>query len=302
MRRSVTQIAVVLVSTLLLAKTLPAFAVESAASPALGISITPDRINFEVGEWVHCGFEITNLSAEAILLPEFHLRGKISREEEDQQLVKAQVLRVRLSHDNTLVVMNPWWEKPPEHPGEYSVVALQPGQAVRKRFCLIGYGVSLFTVTNPGLYTVSIALDTRGLMDTRIPKGIWSSAPTTFLLAPYPAFRARKLEESAAAYAEARVGFYLWRRVQRQGAWDWNNHSILCTEGSGAALIQFLDSQEPGMAHEARALLEMIHHPEDGREHPPTPTTKEGWKDWWKETGSKLSARELIRNIASRIQ
>src|SRR5664279_1841893 len=152
MRRSLTRIAVVLVSTLLLAKTVPAFGAEFAASPVLAISITPDRTNFEVGEFLSCAFEITNLSSEAILLPEFHLQGKVTREEEDQQYVKAQILRVHLRHDNNPVVMNHWWEKPPEQLGDYSLVALQPGHGVRKRFCLIGYQISLFTVTNPGVY------------------------------------------------------------------------------------------------------------------------------------------------------
>jgi hypothetical protein len=288
------------VSSLLLAQTLLSFGAEPAKPPPLGISIIPTETRFEVGQRAACAFEITNLTSETIALPAF---DPVPRKLEDAAAagyIKAQILKIHVWQGTRTFEMNPEWQTPNEQPPKYGVVLVQPGQAIRESVSLTRNGhPSFFTLTNPGLYSVSVTLDTQGCKDERIPKGIWTSAPATLRIVPYPDFRARQRGESPEAYAQARAAFYLGRIVQPQGEYFANVWSVLGTEGAGAALIDLMDSREPGIARGAADLLGQIHHREGAPGAQPTPASKADWLRWWQETGSKLAARDLFSNFDS---
>jgi hypothetical protein len=302
MKKRLTQIAVISISNLLLAKTLTSLGAESAKPPALGIAITPTQTSFDVGQRANCAFEITNLTSEAIALPAFDSPGKVE-DAGATSYVKAQILKIHVRQGTNTYAMNPGWQTPPAQPAKYRLVPLPPGHTIREYFSVTGTRYPpFFTLTNPGLYSVSITLDTQGFKDERIPKGIWTSAPATFRIVPYPDFRARQSGESAEAYAQARVAFYLGRIVQHQGEYFRNVGSVLDTEGSGAALIELMDSKEPGIGGEALGLLGQIHHRLGALGPQQTPASKADWMRWWEETGANLSARVLFSNFDSHFQ
>jgi hypothetical protein len=291
-------------SSLLLVNALPCLGAQPGGPSGVGISIAPTKASFDMGERATFVLEITNMTAGAVVLPVFDAAGKVE-DEKILRYLKAHLLEIEVRHGTNVLAMNTGWDRSamPAEGMKYHSVSLEARTAIRDNFSLTrNWHPSFFTITNPGEYTASVTFDTRSCREEGILKGVWNSPPATFRIVPFPEFRPRAQNESPEDYAQARANFYLKRIVQHQGEYFANVGSILRAEASGAALIGLMDSPERDVAVEALSLLRQIHHRLGAAGPQSTPASKADWMTWWKETGSRIPAQELLANFDSHFQ
>ena len=277
---------------------------EPESNSLLGITVTPSKSEFEVGERASCGFEITNLTSEAIALPGFRFPNlKQEAAEVAFFYVKEQILEIAVRQGTNTVAMQPGWQNTSKQAGQYPTEFLEPAHTIRGSLSLTqNWPPSFFALTNPGIYSVGITLDTRACKDARIPKGVYVSPRAAFGIVPVAEFRAKRPDESLEAYVQARVTFYLKRITQHKGEGFPNVRNIVRTEGAVAALIEVIGSPDKDTADRSLELLNQLHHALGRPNPPPMPESVADWRTWLKETGSRLTPNELWANFDSHYQ
>ena len=288
-------------SGLLLAKTQSCPGAEPAGPFGPVISIAPTKTSFDVGERATFRFEITNIASHTVVLPGFKAARKIE-DEKVLRYLQARLLRIEVRQGTNVLAMNSGWDSSDARADAagYQPFPLEAGTAIQDSFSLTRNTYpAFFTITNPGEYTARVTLDTRSCKQESILKGVWNSPPAKFRVVPFPEFRTQAANESPEVYAQARITFYLKRIVQHQGEYFANVGSVLRTQGSGAVLIELMDSREGDPAVEALTLLRQIHHRLGAAGPLAMPTSKADWMAWWKETGSKIPGQELFANFDS---
>ncbi|MHC5056499.1 MAG: hypothetical protein ACYTKD_17520 [Planctomycetota bacterium] len=275
---------------------------DSDESP-LHISVRTGRPGYEVDQRTDHTLIVANESPKVLALPSFRFMNVKGMDPEFAFYVKEQILRIQVRRGSEVFPINEGWLVPPETPGQFPTVDLAPGETMRVPFSLTRqWYPSFYSLTAPGTYTVSVALDTTRSDNPRLLKGRFVSRPATFRIIPVGEFRARKAGESQQVYARARVAFYLERIAGHDGEHFPNVISILKTEGGVPALIEALDPGDDESARLARSILGQIHHPLGTPDPPAPPTSQDEWMKWWQTEGKRLPSRQLWGNFDSHYQ
>ncbi|MBI5393966.1 MAG: hypothetical protein HZA91_01580 [Verrucomicrobia bacterium] len=273
---------------------------ETNDSP-LSISVKAAKSDFEVGERTWHAVVVSNRSAQVVAIPSF---GFLNIKQEDPYAsfyVRQKILRLEVKCGGKIIPMGSGWSRSSTEAPDFPTVELRPGETAGVGFSLTRRWFPCFyTLTNAGLYTLTVALDTTAVRNDKMVKGVFTSPPTEFRIIPWPTFREQRLDESCDDYAEEKATFYLKRIVSYKGEFYPNVDAILRTQGSVPALIRILASSDKELAGQARSLLGGIHYP-SGRPppHPPRPSSIEQWKEWWQTTGVKMSVKEFWSNFDS---
>jgi len=286
--------------TLFAAQGLVCGGTELEADSLLGVAVAPGKAEFEVGERGFCSFAITNRTSHPMALPSFRFLNLKQEDAEVAFYVKRRILKIDVWQGTNAVAMKPGWQNAPEESSQYPTSWLQPTQTVGSGFSLTrNWYPSFFALTNPGLYTVSLTLDTTTCKDVQIPKGVYVSRRAAFQIVPVAEFRARHPDELLGSYTQAKTTFYLKRIINHTGEYFPNVSQIVRCEGALAALIELTGSLDKEVATHSLALLGALHHAL-GRPSPPAvPGSVEEWQTWLEETGSKLTPQELWVNFDS---
>ena len=271
----------------------------------IGITLKPVKGEFEVGESAGFDFGITNLTSQAVTLPSFHFVNIMMEDANVIFYVREGMLKISVWQGTNKVPMNTNWLNLPVQNEPYPTVILKPTDTIHQTFTITGGLVPnrFFTLTNPGLYTVSITMDTTTCKDNKIPKGVFVSPGAKFRIVSLPIFRAKRSDESPEIYAQAKVTFYLKRISQNTGEYFYNVSEIARSNEAVAALTELLGSPDKEVAGQSSVLLAQFYEPLDGRtNHPPLPKAVEEWRTWAKETGSRLTPGQLFGNFDSHFQ
>ena len=180
---------------------------------------------------------------------------------------------------------------------------LRAGDVAKVHFPLSWpYFPKFLSIDQSGTYTVDIAIDTTKTDDAHLWKGR-ISASSTFVVTKVPAFRAKQEAETDAAYASARIDFYLARITGEKGQYSGNVVEILKTPEGIPALISALGSEDKTKLQRAEHILQWSYcSADDKKKRELVPHSKEGWMRWWTSTGSKMSLAELWGNFDSHWQ
>jgi len=271
--------------------------------PLVNISINVGKSQFEVYEETDHTLVISNQSSEVLSLP--NLPEVLNATKGNPEIARyLQFLRMQVTIGTNVIPIHQRWLTVPDRAKEIQTVELRPGECMSEHFSLTGgCNPSFYSLTNPGVYAVSVTLDTTKATSPKILKGVFVSAPTEFEIIPVPTFRAKKAEETKADYARERVVFYLKRIRGNTGVYFSNVYNIVKTDDGVPALIELMEVGDPGVRSEAESLLKQIHHPEDGHsEHPALPTSRQAWHEWWQKAGCKLSTADVWHNFDSHYQ
>jgi len=269
----------------------------------LSISIRTGRPEVEVGQRTDHTLVIRNQSSQVVTLPSFRFLNAKQEDPEIAFYLKEQILRMQVRHGTDAVPIHKDWLVPPEKSRQFPTVDLQPGQTILEPFSLTRrWYPSLYSLTTPGVYTVTVTLDTTGVSSNKILKGKFTSQPAKFEIIPVGTFREKKPNEPQHDYAELRVAFYLTRIAKHEGEYFPNVWNVLETKEGVSVLIEALDSEDDERARPARGLLAQVHH-YCGRANPPAlPNSKNEWMEWWKREGKRLSAKKLWSHFDSHYQ
>lgn len=274
-----------------------------AGDPAFGVTVAPAKSEFEVGESMGCRYDITNLSDDDVAFPAPFFRTKNPGALKTEFYLQEKILRFDIQEGTNSLVMNSGWLLTSAPGRSYPTVMLHPSDVISEYIYFMRYRASsMFTLTNPGNYTVGATLDTRACKDPQIPKGVYASPRVSFKIVPCPEFRLTVPSESPEAFANARISFYFDRLKQNKGESNHNVYKIFCTEGVVGILVELTESTDKATANRARSLLSQIHHREGIPNPPSVPQSLEVWRMWSKETGSKLTKEELLANFDSYYQ
>ena len=117
---------------------------------------------------------------------------------------------MQVRHGTDTVPIHKDWLAPPEKSRQFPTVELQPGDTILEPFSLTRrWNPSFYSLTSPGVYTLTVTLDTTGVSNNKILKGRFTSQPAKFKIIPVGTFREKKPNESQHDYAEVKVAFAL---------------------------------------------------------------------------------------------
>lgn len=268
--------------------------------PRVGIvfSVTP---KIEIGSVLFGELTITNWSSESVKVPNFHFLNLWQENAEAAFYVKQQVLKIDVKQDGKPVFINAEWQAPLEKAVQFPLFELLPGGYLPSILVLNSKrSAAFYSLTNPGIYTVTITLNTtKGDVDGLL-KGVFVSAPVTVEIVPVPTFRPQQADESPKDYTQAKVEFYLKRIATRQGDRFKNMSDLLRTDNAIPAVINELDSHDKSVAGAAKDLLLEGYIPNF---YSPIsrykPVSKTEWMEWWNAKGKNMAPQELWRYLES---
>lgn len=274
-----------------------------AEQPPVIISTRTEKPEYEVGQRTSHAFTITNRNSAPVTLPSFKFLNIKQEDPEIAFYVQQHVLEIQVMRGKDPVAVNKDWQAPAKEARPFPTVEIPPGQSISAGFSLTrSWYPSFFSLTEPGEYNVTVTLDTTRLVNEKILKGRFSSAPVTFRILPVATFQEKRAGETQVDYSKAKVAFYLDRITQHTGEYFPNVSNLLQTPEAIAALIETLDSKDAAQAREAGVLLGHIHH-RCGTSHPPVlPESKDAWRKWWETEGAKLPVSILWSNFDSYYQ
>ncbi|MGD0900489.1 MAG: hypothetical protein ABR915_21870 [Thermoguttaceae bacterium] len=269
----------------------------SAEEPPLTLRVESTRAQWEVNERTGHVLKITNQSSRPVTLPSFRFLNVKQEDPEVGFYIQEHVLQMQVVRGTAPVQINEGWQRHPEKPRQFPTVELQPKETLSVAFSLTP---GFYSLTEPGEYALTVILNTMQTQSDKILKGRFESPPARFRIVPVASFRAQGPDESPDDYAKACVAFYLHRIEERKGEYFPNVAKMLSARNAVPALIETLDSKDNRLADGAEAILGEIHHRLDTKEKPPPlPRSKADWLQWWKNEGTKLSAKELWSNFDS---
>lgn len=275
----------------------------SSDESPLNISIRTGRPEFEVNQRTDHTLIIKNQSSQVVTLPSFRFLNIKQEDPEIAFYLKEQILRMQVRRGTDTVPIHKDWLIPPEKSRQFPTVDLQPGETILEPFSLTRRRYpSFYSLTTPGVYSITVTLDTTRVSNSKILKGKFTSQPAKFEIIPVGTFREKKPNELQDDYTEVKVAFYLRRIAKHDGEYFPNVWNILETKEGVPALIEALDSEDDESARLARSLLGQIYH-HGGRPNPPAlPNSQNDWMEWWKREGKKLSPKKLWSNFDSHYQ